>query len=295
MSEPLTVLIICKNEAQHIHACIESARSVADEILLADSGSTDNTLEIARQLGGVHIIQREFVDYGSFRNWAVPQATSPWVLILDADERLTPSLSSEILKILYDPPDGIDGYWIRARFYFLGHEIRHGGWGTHRNLRLFRRELGRYGPQRVHESPNIARRRTRKLRRPLVHFSISSYDDYFRKYVTYTRLGASDMWEAGERTGRWKLSVRPFLRFAWLYFVRLGFLDGLAGLQICMLQAFFVSFVKQARLWEKEQLVSQLSSLSEQVADTNTRHAETPVLESSFASGQEHVKECQPV
>ncbi len=98
MAEKLTVLIPCRNERKNIRACIESARAVADEIVIADSLSTDDTLEVVRSAGGCRIIEREFIGFADFKNWAIPQASHPWVLIVDADERVSPELVAEIRR-----------------------------------------------------------------------------------------------------------------------------------------------------------------------------------------------------
>jgi glycosyltransferase involved in cell wall biosynthesis len=252
MAAKLTVLIPCKNERENIGACIASARLVADEVLVADSLSTDDTLDIVRSLGGCRIIQREFVGYVDFKNWAIPQASHEWVLIVDADERVTPELAEEIRAVLASPPEGIDGYWIRRRHFYFGYELRHGGFDTEKVCRLIRRDKCRYAPRRVHEEIDISRRRSRRLKARLDHYSIWTYDQLLAKRIHYTRLSAIDAWEKGRRTGVVGLLVRPFCRFFQLYFLRLGFLDGLVGIQLCMFLAFFNTFMRQARLWELE-------------------------------------------
>jgi glycosyltransferase involved in cell wall biosynthesis len=264
MRQLLTVLIPCRDERKNIRACIEAARLVADEVLVADSGSVDNTLEIVRQTGGCRVIEREFVDFANFKNWAIPQASHEWVLIVDSDERVTPELAAEIRSILEDPPDHIDGYWVYRRNFFMGQEIKYSGWNTDCVFRLIRRDKCRYGKCRVHEEIFIDSKRTADLKNRLVHYTYWSYDQYFAKYLKYTKWGAEDMWEAGKRTSFANLLFRPFLRFLQLYFVKRGFLDGLAGLQICMLQAFFVTFVKQARLWEMQHALRQPVDAREQ-------------------------------
>ncbi|MFT7643280.1 MAG: glycosyltransferase involved in cell wall biosynthesis, partial [Pirellulaceae bacterium] len=257
MAEKLTVLIPCKDERMNIRACIESVRDVADEILIADSGSTDETMEIVREMGGCRLIEREFINYSDFKNWAIPQATHPWVLIVDSDERVTPELAAEIRGILANPPSDIDGYWVLRRNHFMGQEIKYCGWNTDDVFRFIRRDECRYRDCRVHEEIHIDPKRTGRLKNRMLHYTYWSYDQYFEKYFRYTKWGAMDMWDRGKRTGIMGLLVRPFLRFLQLYFLRGGFLDGLAGLQICMLQSFFVTFVKQARLWEMQHAQQQ--------------------------------------
>ena len=143
MKQQLTVIIPCKDERKNIRPCIESAKLVADEVLVADSGSTDGTLDIIDEVGGCRVVKREYINSGNFKNWAIPQATYPWVLIVDSDERVTPELAAEINALLEKGPPR-DGYQIYRANWFLGHRIRHGGWGSDKVLRFFRRDLGRY-------------------------------------------------------------------------------------------------------------------------------------------------------
>jgi len=246
----LTILIPCKDEQDNIRACVESARMLGGEILVADSGSTDDTLEIVRGMPDCRLIEREFVNYADFKNWAIPQAANPWVLILDADERVTPQLAAEIKSLLASPPASIDAYWIPRRTFFFGREVRFGPWLHDGADRLIRRDLCRYGQCRVHEGLIVDRRRRARLRGKLLHHTIDSYEEYFSKYLHYTRWGAEDSWENGRRASSWSMLARPMLRFLLLYVFRGGFLDGAVGIQTCMLQAFFVTFVKQGRLWE---------------------------------------------
>ncbi len=248
----ITVLIPCKDERLNIEQCIESALLIADEVLVADSGSSDGTLEIVRKRSDCRLIQREFIDYANFKNWAIPQARHPWVLILDADERVTHEVSAEIKQVLSCDPHDIDGYWLRRRTFFMGHELRYCGWQTDKVLRLIRRDRCRYGACRVHEEIDHKQLKTKLLKNRLLHYTYWTYDQYYAKYMNYVKWGAEDMRDRGRRAGLFGLLISPFLRFAQLYLLRRGFLDGLPGIQMCMLQAFFVSFTKQARLWQME-------------------------------------------
>ena len=127
MREKLSALIPCKNEENNIRACLESVRRLADEIVVADSGSTDGTLDIVRRIGGCRVICREYCNPASFKNWAIPQCTHPWVLILDADERVTEQLAEEIRRALGGPSPDVDAFTIPFLSYFLGHPVRHAG------------------------------------------------------------------------------------------------------------------------------------------------------------------------
>ena len=244
MPEQLTVLIPAKNERLNIRPCIESAQQVADEILVADSGSTDGTLEIVRRIGGCRIIERELIDFSNFKNWAIPQAKFPWLLVLDADERITPALATEIRHVLSRPPANRDGFWIGRSNFFMGQRIRHCGWNRDAVFRLFRRDVCRYTNRRVHEAIDVKPGRAGALQEKLDHYTVWTYDQYLAKLSHYTRLGAQDLHDRGRRSSLFSLLVRVPLRFWQLYLLRLGFLDGAAGLQICMLTALG-SFLKQ--------------------------------------------------
>ena len=249
MRQKLTVLIPCKNESRHICACIESARAVADEILVADSLSTDNTLELVRQLSNCRIIQREFVDYANFKNWAIPQASHPWVLVLDADERVTGPLATEIRQVLARDETALDAYRMRRDNFFLGHRIRHCGWNRSQIVRLFRRDRCRYGAPRVHEQLDVSPRRVGTLRGKLLHYTCSSLGQWIEKQVRYATLWAEDHHAIGRRTSWLGILARPPVRFFQLYVLRAGFLDGTAGLMVCSINAFY-TFVKYATLWQ---------------------------------------------
>lgn len=254
MREKLTVLIPCKNERRNIRPCIASVRSIADEILVADSGSTDGTLDIVRELGGCRIVEREYIDSGNFKNWAIPQAANPWVLIVDADERVTAELASEIKAVLAAPR--ADGYRILRRNYLFGHEIRHCGWSTDDVLRLFRRDLGRYCDGGDHAEVRISTNNVGKLRAKFLHYTYWSMEVYLRKLDRYTTLAADAWHKQGRKVGYAELLLRAPLRFFHAYVIRLGFLDGFPGLVLCMLTAFY-SFTKAAKLWALEEGLPQ--------------------------------------
>lgn len=243
----LTVIVPCKNEEANIGACIASFQAIADEILIADSGSTDRTLEIVRRIGGCKIIEREYRTSGDFKNWAIPQAKHEWILLVDADERITPILANEIQRLLSQDPDK-DGYWIYRANHFMGHRIRYGGWNNDCVLRLFRRDVSRYEGPSDHGEVHVSTGRVGKLRNRMTHYSYWSYDDLFRKFHRYTSLQAKQWDEAGVRTSYFQMVWRPGWRFFRDYFLQLGFLDGIIGLQLAMIGAFY-TYTKQARLW----------------------------------------------
>jgi glycosyltransferase involved in cell wall biosynthesis len=251
MKQPLTVIVPCKNERNNIAQCIESFQRLADEILIADSGSTDDTMEIASRYPKVRIIRRDYITSGDFKNWAIPQASHEWVLIVDADERITPELANEIQLELSRGPS-FDGYWIYRNNHFMGHPLHYGDARTDSVLRLFKRERGRYVGPSDHGEVEISTGKVGTLRNRMTHYSVWSYDHVMFKYDRYTSLQAKQWYEAGKRTSYFKLLVRPAFRFFREYILQGGILDGKVGLQQAWLCAFY-SYLKQARLWELTQ------------------------------------------
>ena len=248
MKQPLTVLVPCKNEELNLRACIESFYDLADEILIADSGSTDFTREIAQQFDKTRLIERDYRTSGDFKNWAIPQARHEWVLIVDADERITPELAEEIQLELSRGPAS-DGYWIYRDNHFMGHPLRYGDARSDKVLRLFHRDKGRYEGPSDHGEVRISTRNVGKLKSRMLHYSIWEYDQFFDKLHRYTSLQARQWQEQGRDTSYFKLLVRPALRFFREYILQGAILDGKAGVQTAWLAAFY-SFSKQARLWE---------------------------------------------
>ncbi|HUG68287.1 MAG TPA: glycosyltransferase family 2 protein [Pirellulaceae bacterium] len=247
MSQRLTVIIPCKNEARNIRACIESVRDVADELIIADSGSTDETIDRARSAGGCRIIEREWKTACDFKNWALQHATHDWILIIDADERVTPRLANEIRKVLVDPRR--NGYQIYRANHFMGYPVRFGQWGSDKALRLFDRTHATYVGDTDHAAVRVQHGRVGVLRSRLTHFTFWSYDQYLPKMHHYARLQSASWHAAGKRPSPTRMFLIAPLRFFQTYVLRLGFLDGATGFQVCMMIAFY-SFQKQARLWE---------------------------------------------
>ena len=263
MKQPLTVLIPCKNERMNIRLCIESCYTIADEILVADSGSTDGTMEIAREFDKVRIIQREYVTSGDFKNWAIPQAKHEWVLIIDADERVTVDLANEIQLELSRGP-AYDGYWIFRKNYFMGHPLRFGDARTDSVIRLFKRDLGRYAGPSDHGEIEITTRKVGKLKNRFIHFSFWNYDQLYTKIHRYSTLQAMQWREQGKDTSYFKLLIRPLFRFFREYILQGAIFDGKRGIQTAWIAALY-SFSKQARLWELNHSIPQ--PIPEQEAD----------------------------
>ncbi len=241
----VSVIITTLNEEVNIEECIESVLW-ADEILLVDSHSTDMTVEHAQRYP-IRILQREYFGSAAQKNWALDWVENDWVLILDADERVTEGLACEILTKLQNGPKH-NGYAIRRRNIVLEKVIEHSGWSTDMVVRFFHKEHGRYPNRRVH-ADLIIDGSVPVMKNPLIHFTFLSFSQYLQKFLNYAEWGAAQGFREGRRVGYLELAGRPLWRFFRTYVLQLGFLDGKHGLVICSLQAFG-SFLKYARLWE---------------------------------------------
>jgi glycosyltransferase involved in cell wall biosynthesis len=245
--ERLSALVTTKNEARTIRACLESLRW-ADEVVVVDSGSTDETVSIARSIAD-RVLEHEYENPAAQKNWALHKLTHPWALILDADERVTPELRREIEAVLHDPARR-DGYWIQRENSFYGRPIRSAGWQRDRVLRLFDRRKGAYRPTMVHEQLELQGREG-SLRGLILHEPYRDLDQYFEKWSRYSRWSAEDLKRRGVRASAVRLLLRPWLRFVRMYVLEGGFREGRRGIVLCWLAAFSV-FTKYARRWEAE-------------------------------------------
>jgi glycosyltransferase involved in cell wall biosynthesis len=245
-SRSLTAIVPTFNEEENISDCLTSL-SFADEILVVDSFSTDRTVEIARRIPKTRVLQHEYSGNGPQCNWAMDQAAGPWILIVDADERVPAELAREIERLLEKGP-AADRYLLKRRNFFLGKEIRGSGWGRDRLVRLLRNGSARYPEQRVHADIAVAAS-TPTLAAPLVHFTCRSMNAYLEKLHRYAEWGAADLQQRGRSASGAAVLLRPAWRFFRSFVLEAGFRDGTAGLVVCGLQAYGV-FLKWARLWE---------------------------------------------
>lgn len=249
----ITALIPSFNEQANIADCLASVKW-ADEVFVVDSFSTDRTPEIARA-AGARVVQHEYVNSATQKNWALPQVTTDWLLIVDADERVTPELRDEILAVLEADASGDqsiqDGYRIGRLNHFLGRRVRYCGWQNDTCLRLVRRGAGKYQDREVHADIEIASGRVGRLHAKLLHYTFVSFAQYMRKFDRYTTWAAGDRAKRTGRVGVQHLALRPAGRFLKQYVLKRGFLDGRIGLVVCSLAAYSV-FMKYAKLLERQ-------------------------------------------
>lgn len=243
---PLSVTVITLNEAAHIEDCL-AAVSWVDDILVVDSGSTDDTVERARARGA-RVIHRDWPgSYAAQKNFAAAQAAHDWILSLDADERVTPALAAEIQSILSsDPP--VAGYRIPRLTYHLGRWIRTTDWYPDYQLRLYDRRRASWPARLVHESVK-ADGPIAYLTHDLEHYAYRDISHHHEAMSRYTTLAAQLMYDQGRRAGVFDLTVHPLAAFLRNYLLKRGFLDGVPGLVISGMNAYYV-FLKFAKLWE---------------------------------------------
>lgn len=271
----LSVLVPTLNEIRNIRECLHSV-AWANEVVVVDSGSTDGTVEAAESLGARVVPFRWNKQYPKKKNWALENVPwkNDWVLILDADERITPELAQEIQTELRHPR--ADGYYLNRRFIFLGKWIRHCGYYPSWNLRLFRHAKGRYekvevgdtdsGDNEVHEHV-VLQGQTAHLKHDMLHYAYPDVRTWLEKHNRYSSweaevevrgqfgrheaIGQTHAQRRRLRVWSRKLPCRPTLRFLYSYVLKRGFLDGYEGYLFCRLLAFYefliVTKIKELR------------------------------------------------
>lgn len=239
----LSVVIITRNEEENIGRCLASV-GFANEIIVIDSCSTDNTVEIARE-HGAHVYPIEWTGYGPAKREAVRRATGEWILSIDADEVLSPDLAEEIQGVMSMATDR-RGYYMRRKTQFMGKWIMHCGWYPDFVLRLFQASNGDFNDAVVHEKV-ILNGNAGHLKGELLHYSYPNLEHYLRKSNRYTTLGAEEAFRQGKKAGWTHLVVRPPIAFVKHYFIKQGFRDGLEGLVLSILSSVAV-LVKYAKL-----------------------------------------------
>lgn len=246
----ISATIITFNEEDNIRAACDSL-SWADEIIVVDSQSTDQTRQIALQCG-VRVITREWPGFALQKQFATDQALHDWVFSLDADERVSSELQAAIESLRKQPETKLaDGYRVARRSFYQGRWIRGGGWYPDRQLRFFRRSKGHWEGKHIHESVRMdADSRVEKLKGDILHYSVQNAAHHHRMIgERYAPLAARQMHEDGRRTSIVKIATAAPLAFMRSYVLKAGFRDGLAGLSIASFAAHH-AFLKHLILSE---------------------------------------------
>src|SRR6266850_4640973 len=247
----ISVVIITKNEEANIERCLRSV-DWADEIIVLDSGSTDRTVEISRELGARVSLTADWPGFGPQKNRALDQATGDWVLSLDADERVTLELREEIMAIVFGGAE-FDAYAIPRLSSYCGQFMRHSGWWPDYVTRLFRRGKARFSDDLVHEKL-IVGGRTGRLKNHLVHFAFEDFEEVLRKVDQYSTASARMLFARGRTGSLSKAVFHAFWTFFRTYVLRAGFLDGshVFMLAVSNAEGTFYRYAKLRRLAQVE-------------------------------------------
>lgn len=238
----ITATIITLNEERNIARAIESLRC-SDEILIVDSGSVDRTVELAEKLGA-RVVEAGWRGFAGQKNWAAEQATYDWILSLDADEALSEALEAEIWN-LKKTGARYDAYTMPRLARYLGRWILHSGWYPDRKVRLYDRHKARWVGDFVHESVRVEGR-LGHLESNLLHFTCDSLSEHLKTMDRYTTLAAQELAARKMKVPLSKVILDPAWTFVKTYFVQCGFLDGLEGLTIAYMAAFY-TFLKYSK------------------------------------------------
>ena len=243
----LTAIIPTRNEEHNI---VDAIKSVAftDEIMVVDSFSTDDTIKLAKPLANT-ILQRKYENSASQKNWAIPQAKYEWILLLDADERVTPELKEEIISIINSTTE-FSGFWIKRQNYFMGKKVRFSGWQGDKVIRLFKRDECQYENKHVH-AEIVSSGKIGILNNILTHNTFISKQAYLNKIERYARWQAKDYDKKIQTITLFHTLIKPSVRFFKHYFLQLGILDGHVGFIISVYQAKAVAlrykYIKEMR------------------------------------------------
>lgn len=249
----LSAVIITFNEERNIARCIDSLQGVADEIIIVDSFSKDKTEAICKAKG-VKFITHAFEGYIQQKNFALEQAENQFVISLDADEALSQELRASILKVKDDFSS--DCYSFNRLTNYCGHWIRHGGWYPDRKVRLIRKGMAAWGGENPHDRliPHDGAKAVH-LPGDLLHYSYYTVEEHDRQIDKFSSISAEPLYRAGKRSSRFKVAVKPVIRFVRDYFLKTGFLDGSVGLTIAI-RSYKAARMKYVRLLEFQKKIS---------------------------------------
>ncbi len=241
----LSLVIIALNEEKNIAKCLEAASSVADEIIIIDSLSTDRTAETSESFGA-KVIQHPFENFVKQKNIAIDAASNDWILSLDADEILSTELCLSIKTIKENP--AFDGYFMNRLTNYCGKWVYHCGWYPDAKLRLFNRQKARWTGHLIHEKIEMSvESQTGKLKGDLLHYSYYSISDHIKQADKFSAISAQELFEKGRKATAFKLVMGPVFKFLRDYVLKMGFLDGFYGYVICRISAH-AAFLKYAHL-----------------------------------------------
>ncbi|MXV38863.1 glycosyltransferase [Flavobacteriaceae bacterium Ap0902] len=252
MTNKLSALLISFNEKDNIRGYLNNF-SFADEIIVVDSFSTDGTAEIIRkEFPEVKLIQRKFKNFTDQKNFTISQATHPWTIFFDADERISKELQKEIINII-NKPEAKNAYYIHRQFYFLNKPLQYSAWQNDKAIRLFKTDKCSYDATKlVHETMSCSGE-VGYLINKLQHFSLTSIQEYNKKLDMYADLRAEELFKKGVKPNIFHFTIKPAWRFLHHYIFGLGFLDGREGYLISKIygQHVYKRYVLLNEKWKK--------------------------------------------
>lgn len=248
MSVKLTSVIIAKNEELNITRCIKSQENCIDEIIvLIDETSTDKTFEIVGSFKNVRVEKVKWLGYSDTKKYGVTKSSNDWILWIDADEELTEGLKKELVDFKNSEPE-FSAYSIPRKAFFLGKWIKHSGWYPCRVTRLFNKNEVYFSDNDVHEHL-VIKGMTGEVKSDLNHYTDPDIHHYFEKFNNYTTLAAGGLYKNGKKFTLIDILLRPIFIFIKMYFIKLGFLDGIHGFILAVFSSAYV-FTKYCKLWE---------------------------------------------
>ncbi len=254
----ISAVIITFNEEHRLEPALRSLQGLAKEVIVVDSRSSDNTVRLAKKYG-CRVFERDWTNYSEAKNFGDGRAAGPWILSLDADERVSPELRAELQALLPTEPS-CDGFSIPRLVRYLGRWIRHSGWYPDRRVRLFRKTAARWEGEYVHEKLDF-RGRLEKLRAPIHHFTYRHIADHVARINAFSDLGAKKLYAGRRKCRLYHLLFLPPARFLRSYLLRRGFLDGFAGVVIAVLNGYavFLRYAKLREIWKKGERIEPVS------------------------------------
>ncbi len=240
---PLSVVVITKNEESTIGRCLNSVKEIADEILVIDSGSTDKTVEIAKEKGAF-VIKKDWSGFSNQKNFGIQKAKNPWILSIDADEELSEKLKNSIKNELKNPK--FDCYQVSRKTYYMGKFLEH-VWYPEWRIRLFKKDRGIFEGE-IHEVFKCDGT-VGKLEGDLYHYSFKGLKHQFLKAIDYGEISAKELYKRGKKPTLKHLMINPLWSFIKTFFIQKGFLDGKRGFLASVYISFY-TFMKYAFLYE---------------------------------------------
>jgi len=245
----LSVAIITLNEDKIIEKTLKAVKEIADEIIVVDSGSTDSTVEICKRYNAT-VYNESWKGFGPQKNSAIEKCTGEWVLLLDADEVVSPELKEKIVDII-NGKNKYEVYDINRCSICFGKEIEYGGWSNQYATRLWKNKKVKLNDNLVHED-FITDCEKGKIKEKIAHYSYLNLSDYLKRFDKYTTLGALEYYKRGKKASVFQIIFNPFYKFIRMYFIRGGFLDGLEGFLLAIFSSCYsmAKYFKLREIWK---------------------------------------------